>query len=187
MQYYKNYPIYCAFITKLLLCFSITTTLLSCTNTDALNHVASNHVAQEIQVCFTPPKGCAVHIVSQINEATDTIYLQAYGFTSQNIADALINASKRGVKVHVMVDRTSIKGKGSKTHLLVENNIPLTVCKVSGIAHNKIIIIDGLTVITGSYNFTEAAEIRNAENVLIIKDPTLAQAYITNWKKLQAR
>lgn len=49
--------------------------------------------------------------------------------------------------------------------------------------HNKIIIIDRETVITGSFNFTKAAEEKNAENVLIIRDKALAKVYIDTWDK----
>jgi phosphatidylserine/phosphatidylglycerophosphate/cardiolipin synthase-like enzyme len=49
------------------------------------------------------------------------------------------------------------------------------------IAHNKIIIIDGETILTGSFNFTNAAREKNAENVLMIRDPTLAAQYTQNW------
>jgi phosphatidylserine/phosphatidylglycerophosphate/cardiolipin synthase-like enzyme len=51
------------------------------------------------------------------------------------------------------------------------------------IAHNKIMIIDGETVITGSFNFTKAAEEKNAENLLVIRDKKLAEQYIKNWKE----
>ena len=43
-------------------------------------------------------------------------------------------------------------------------------------------IIDGVTVITGSFNFTKSAEDRNAENLLVIRDKVLAAKYVENWK-----
>ena len=49
------------------------------------------------------------------------------------------------------------------------------------IAHNKVIVIDGETVLTGSFNFTKAAQEKNAENLLIIRDPALAAQYTKNW------
>jgi len=49
------------------------------------------------------------------------------------------------------------------------------------IAHNKIMNIDGEIVITGSFNFTKAVQEKNAENLLIIRDPTLAAQYTQNW------
>ena len=50
------------------------------------------------------------------------------------------------------------------------------------IAHNKLMVIDGETVITGSFNFTKAAEENNAENLLVIHDKKLAERYIKNWQ-----
>jgi len=51
------------------------------------------------------------------------------------------------------------------------------------IAHNKVMIIDGEAVITGSFNFTKAAEESNAENLLVIRDKKLAERYIKNWQE----
>jgi phosphatidylserine/phosphatidylglycerophosphate/cardiolipin synthase-like enzyme len=52
----------------------------------------------------------------------------------------------------------------------------------NAIAHNKIMVIDGQTVITGSFNFTKAAEENNAENLLVIRSPELAATYAANWQ-----
>ncbi len=38
-------------------------------------------------------------------------------------------------------------------------------------------------MITGSFNFPKAAEERNAENLLVIRDRKLAEIYIRNWKE----
>ncbi len=61
--------------------------------------------------------------------------------------------------------------------------IPTFIDDKHAIAHNKVMIIDKAKVITGSFNFTKAAEEKNAENVLIIKDKALAKVYIENWEK----
>ena len=44
-------------------------------------------------------------------------------------------------------------------------------------------VIDGRTVITGSFNFTKAAEEKNAENLLVISDPDIAAKYTKNWQE----
>jgi phosphatidylserine/phosphatidylglycerophosphate/cardiolipin synthase-like enzyme len=51
------------------------------------------------------------------------------------------------------------------------------------IAHNKVMVVDGVTVITGSFNFTAAAQNRNAENLLVIRDPALAARSRENWQR----
>ena len=134
-----------------------------------------------ISTCFTPPSGCASVIASNISKARDSIYVQAYGFTSGEIAKALINAHKRGVEVKVLLDKSNIGAKHSKMRDLREVGIEVDIDAVSGIAHNKIIIIDKQKVITGSFNFTTSADIRNTENVIIVSNSEIAKQYIQNW------
>ena len=72
-----------------------------------------------------------------------------------------------------------------KRHIsfFLDQGIPVRIDVVHAIAHNKIMIIDGENVITGSFNFTKAAEEKNAENLLVIHDKRSAERYIRNWKE----
>ncbi len=84
------------------------------------------------------------------------------------------------VQVKILLDR-SLKQKFSKLHELQRAKIEVGIDKVPSIAHNKVIIIDKKKVITGSFNFTAAADKRNAENVIVIDDAELADSYLQNW------
>jgi phospholipase D len=139
--------------------------------------------ASEVNTCFTPPAGCGIVIANLISKAQDSIYVQAYGFTSGEIAKALINAHNRGVKVRVLLDKSNIGSKHSKMRDIRKAGIEVSIDKVSGIAHNKVIIIDKQKVITGSFNFTRSADSRNTENVIIINDKSVANEYLQNWLK----
>jgi phosphatidylserine/phosphatidylglycerophosphate/cardiolipin synthase-like enzyme len=90
--------------------------------------------------------------------------VQAYSFTSAPIAKALLNAHKRGVKVEVILDRSQKTQKYSSATFLYNVGIPVKIDAQHTIAHNKVMIIDGETVITGSFNFTKPADENNAEN-----------------------
>ena len=139
-------------------------------------------LASKLDVCFTPPSGCSEKIIEEINKSKTSIYVQAYGFTSKKIADSLINAHLRGVKVQVILDRSNMSKKGySKLMDLKEAGIDISLDIVPGIAHNKVMIIDEKKVITGSFNFTEAADKRNSENVIIIEDKETVKQYLNNW------
>jgi phosphatidylserine/phosphatidylglycerophosphate/cardiolipin synthase-like enzyme len=70
----------------------------------------------------------------------------------------------------------------SSTDFLGNQGIPTRIDAAHAIAHNKVMIIDGETVISGSFNFTRSAEERNADDLLVIRDKTLAGRYIANWK-----
>jgi phosphatidylserine/phosphatidylglycerophosphate/cardiolipin synthase-like enzyme len=73
-----------------------------------------------------------------------------------------------------------ISGKNFKKEL-ANLGIPVKIDDVHAIAHNKIVIIDGETIITGSFNFTKSTEENNAENLLVIHNRKLAERYIKNW------
>jgi phosphatidylserine/phosphatidylglycerophosphate/cardiolipin synthase-like enzyme len=135
------------------------------------------------KVCFSPKGGCTENIIEQINAARSEILVQAHSFTSALIAKALIDAYKRGVKMEVILDKSQRKEKYTSATFLMNAGIPTFIDDKHAIAHNKIMIIDKDTVITGSFNFTKAAEEKNAENVLVIKSKELAKMYLDNWMK----
>jgi len=135
-----------------------------------------------IQVFFSPQGGCTEAIVQALANTRTNVYVQAYSFTSQPIAKALIDAHKRGVKVFVLLDRSQRTEKYSSATFLTNYGVPTWIDARHAIAHNKVMILDGQTVITGSFNFTKAAEEKNAENLLIIQDAAIASKYLTNWQ-----
>lgn len=137
--------------------------------------------AAELSACFTPNDDCQTEIVTRISRAQREIRVQAYSFTSAPIAKALIDAHKRGVDVQVILDRSRKTERYSEAAFLNNNGIPVFIDQCCAIAHNKLMVIDRTLVITGSFNFTRAAQERNAENVLFVEDTELAQRYLNNW------
>ena len=133
-------------------------------------------------VCFTPGGNCTDLIVDTLGEAKSSILVQAYSFTSAPIAKALLDAHKRGVPVRVILDKSQRNEKYSSADFLANQGVPTMIDANHAISHNKVIIIDGETVISGSFNFTKAAQEKNAENVLIIRDKALAVQYTQNWQ-----
>src|SRR5512143_1406241 len=107
-------------------------------------------------VCFTPPPGCTDFIVQELAQARETIHVQAYYLTYKPVADALIAAHQRGVKVSVLLDTAMRTRSDSQAPLLSAAGIPVWIdafhATRKGLAHNKIIIIDAATVMTGSFN-----------------------------------
>jgi phosphatidylserine/phosphatidylglycerophosphate/cardiolipin synthase-like enzyme len=136
-----------------------------------------------VQVYFSPKGGCTSAIIKEIEQAKTDIFVQAYSFTSAPIAKALVNAHKRGVKVEVILDKSQRSAKYTSATFLKNAGIPTYIDAQHAIAHNKIIIIDNASVITGSFNFTKAAEEKNAENILVISSKELAENYMNNWQE----
>lgn len=141
----------------------------------------ANAIAGDIQVYFSPKGGCTEAIVGNLNRATNTVLVQAYSFTSAPIAKALVEAKKRGVLVQVILDKSQRTANYSSADFVAHAQIPTFIDAKHAIAHNKIMIIDGKTVLSGSFNFSKAAEESNAENLLVIQDPQMARKYTDNW------
>ena len=142
-----------------------------------------------VQVAFTPWDNAEGMIVDGIRRAKTQILVQAFSFTSRTLANALIAAKRRGVDVRVMADREqTFSGESSRIPDLVQAGIPVALEVRYQSAHNKVMVIDAGTadaaVITGSYNWTYAAQFKNAENVLILRhNPDIANAYAANWRR----
>jgi phosphatidylserine/phosphatidylglycerophosphate/cardiolipin synthase-like enzyme len=106
--------------------------------------------------------------VECLNGAKQTINLQAYSFTSSAIHKALAEAHDRVVKVRLILDKSNQGDKYGGATYAPNHGIDIAIDRKHAISHSKIILIDRQTIITGSFNFTNAAEERNEENLVII-------------------
>lgn len=135
-----------------------------------------------LRVCFSPEGQCTDKIVDAIHSAQSSISVAAYAFTCPRIAEALRDAYRRGVDVKLLIDKSQLKEKYSQLSFLFKEGVPVFIDSAEGLAHNKIMLFDNRWVLTGSFNFTRAANSKNAENILLIDDPSLAQIYKKNWE-----
>lgn len=147
--------------------------------------------AGTVQYAFTPGDAVDAMIIAAVDAARQQILVQAYSFTHRRIADALLRAHRRGVEVAVLVDAEQARSEPGVLHDLARGKVPLRYDRQHAAAHNKTMVIDaGLeqcTVITGSYNYTIAAQQRNAENALILRgNSPLCEAYYNNWRRHHA-
>ena len=142
-----------------------------------------------IEFAFTPGDDAAALIVRTIDAAKSQVLMQAFSFTHREIANALVRAHHRGLDVQVIADRDQTELiESTAMHHLVGAGLPVFTDADHSAAHNKVIVIDHNakrpTLITGSFNFTFAAQYRNAENVLVLRgNPDLTRAFFDNWQK----
>lgn len=145
-----------------------------------------------VEVLFTPWDDAEGALIRALDEARQTIHVQAYLLTSRNIARALKAAQARGVAVAILADKAMVvNGQNSLIPELARAGIPVWLETRYNIAHNKIMLIDGASphgaVLTGSYNYTWSAQARNAENLLILRDdPALQQKFLEHWQRHRA-
>lgn len=145
-----------------------------------------------IEYAFTPEDDATGLVERVIDTARSQVLVQAFSFTHQRIAAALVRAHRRGVDVQVIADPEQAELIGHNVvGLLLSGKVPVYADAVHSAAHNKIIVIDSgderPVLITGSFNFTFAAQFRNAENLLVFRgNRELARAYMDNWERHRA-
>ncbi len=141
----------------------------------------------ETQVYFSPNAGSQEAVVKEINKAEKSIDVAMYAITSREIAQALLKAKARGLKVKVDLDKSQITERYSKSRYLIAKGVDVKFHLGPGLMHDKFAVLDGHVVITGSFNWTAAADKKNMENLLIITDKGLAQKFAKEFKHLWAQ
>lgn len=143
---------------------------------------AINYSGILIENYFCPDDGCEEEVSAELKMAEKSIYFMAFSFTSEKIADSIL--FKDGIDIKGVMDSSSAGTKFSQYGRLRDFGIDVLKDKSKKLMHHKVFIIDGNTVITGSFNPTEGANKRNDENILIIHDPRIAEKYMEEFLRV---
>lgn len=118
---------------------------------------------------FSPNRGTIDVLIGFIDRCEKSIDAAVYSLTHDDVAQALIRAHERGVKIRLLVDNLQASSRYSDDDLLRERGIEVREDNSSGYMHHKFIIGDSNAVGTGSYNWTKSAETKNTENFMIVR------------------
>jgi len=135
-------------------------------------------------VCFSPAGRCSTLLINLFNNAKKSIYVLIYSFTLDDVADALIEASRRGVDVKIVIESDNAYSRGSEYTRLLENGIAVRLDSNPYQMHHKVAIIDGEIVITGSMNWSFSGDTRNDENIIVIEDRDVAARYLNEFNRI---
>jgi phosphatidylserine/phosphatidylglycerophosphate/cardiolipin synthase-like enzyme len=158
---------------------TVTTTLYATHTTTATEKVGAVEV-----VCFSRAERCDDLLTGLIRGSKDRIYVAIYSFTSDRLAEALIEARRRGVDVRVVMERREANVTGSEYPRLLGAGVDVRLDANPGLMHHKFMVIDGEIVVTGSYNWSAAAEERNDENLVVIRDRAVAGAFEREFERI---
>ena len=143
--------------------------------------------AGSVEVAFSPEGGGQDLVLKTIDSAHRTIRVLAYSFTSAPVTAALLRAKKRGVDVAIVADRKSSLDNGkarAALGALAAAGVAVRCTSAWAIHHDKTVVVDGRHVETGSFNFSDAAERRNSENIIVLwNNPELAAVYMRHWQR----
>ena len=148
-----------------------------------ISYLRKNLEIEVLGIFFSPKGECEETIIKWINNANKSIHILIYSFTLDSIANALINAHNRGVDVKVVFEKSQI-GRGSEYQRLKKAGVPVRNDTNSHLMHNKVMIIDGKIVFTGSYNWSFNAEKYNDENLIVIKSEWIAEEYEKKFEEI---
>jgi phosphatidylserine/phosphatidylglycerophosphate/cardiolipin synthase-like enzyme len=141
-----------------------------------------------VEVYFSPDDGVLEHLIQVVRDAQSSINFLAFSFTADTLAQAMIEKSRAGVAVRGVFDSDQIdSNQGGDYDWMANTGLDVRRDSLPGQMHNKIIIIDDRVVVTGSYNFSNSAERRNDENIVIIHDPQTAGLYRAEFEAIFER
>ncbi|MEM1520850.1 MAG: phospholipase D family protein [Candidatus Korarchaeum sp.] len=136
-----------------------------------------------VEALFCPEDGCSKAVISLFDRANETIDVAVYSFTHPDIADALIRAKERGVRVRVILEGEQVTSY-SQYGKLKSAGIDVILDKNEYLMHNKFAVVDGKVVATGSFNYTVAADRRNDENLVMILDEATAGGFEKEFEEM---
>jgi len=144
-------------------------------------------VRGSIETYFSPKDKIAPIVVQLIDDAQHTLDIAAFTFSHRDVAQAIVRAHERGVKIRFVMDYTQSRLVTCRAIDLLEAGIEVRTRRRRGFQHNKYLIIDGEIVMTGSFNFSASADNLNTENVLVIRDaPEIVAAFVANHNAILA-
>ena len=136
------------------------------------------------KVYFSPNGGCQEAVITEFSKAKKSIDVAMYYLTAREIAQELVKAQERKVVVRVVLDDGQESQRYSKSRYLIKQGIGVRYHIGTGIMHNKFAVIDGKTLLTGSFNWTPTANEKNEENLLVMTDKKIVQKYVERFEYL---
>ena len=137
-----------------------------------------------INVYFAPEDNVEKIIHDRINKAEKSIRFMQFSFTSDVIGEVIIKKFKEGVDVRGVFEKKGSNTEYSEYVKMIVESVPVRLDKNRDTMHHKVIIIDDIFVITGSFNISKNANIRNDENIIILDSPELALKYIEEFNRI---
>lgn len=106
----------------------------------------------------------------ELEMARDSIDVAVFTLTLDSLVDILIRKHKAGLRVRVITDNRQANVRGADAQRLKDTGVPVRTDRSFYAMHHKFAIIDGTTLINGSFNWTAQASHGNQENVVIFRN-----------------
>lgn len=138
-----------------------------------------------IDVYFSPDDGVLAGLVPVLESAQESIYFLAYSFTANQLGEIVRQKAEAGLTISGVMDDEQVRSnQGTEFDPFRQADLDVRIDGIDGLMHHKVFIIDEKIVVFGSYNFSQSAEQRNDENLLIIYDPVIAEQFLFEFQRV---
>ena len=134
--------------------------------------------------CFSPGDGCLMTILGELGRARRSADICVFTITDDRITSAIVAAHERKVLVRIITDNDKQHDHGSDVGRLRAAGVALRVDETEHHMHHKFAVLDGATLLNGSYNWTRSAAIHNEENLLVTSDSALVQTFTRHFASM---
>jgi phosphatidylserine/phosphatidylglycerophosphate/cardiolipin synthase-like enzyme len=140
----------------------------------------------QVENYFSPDDGVINPLVKLLNNAEKSIYFLTFSFTSNELGDIIRAKNEAGLKIAGVMDEEQISSnQGTEFDPFKQGGIDVRIDGNAGQMHHKVFVVDEKIVVLGSYNFSQNAELRNDENIILVYDPIIAQQFIMEFERVQ--
>ena len=136
------------------------------------------------QAYFSPGPDCRIAIEQAMETALSELLICVFTISDDRLSDAVMAAHRSGLTVRVISDNDKMHDRGSDVERLSQAGVNMRIDRSPEHMHHKFMVIDGRTVMTGSYNWTRSAETRNEENIIAVDDPLLATRFSEEFERI---
>jgi len=141
----------------------------------------------EIQVYFSPDDGAQAYLLNALNAAEESIFFMAFSFTSDEVGAAVLQKAEEGLSVRGVMEEEQVNSNiGTEYDAFKQAGLNIRIDGNDGQMHHKVMVIDERVVVFGSYNFTNSAETRNDENMVILDNADIAAYFVQEFNKVYA-
>lgn len=139
-----------------------------------------------IDILFSPDDGALAALVPLLEGAQESIYFLAYSFTSNQLGEIVRLKTEAGITIAGVMDDGQIRSnQGTEFDPFRQAELDVRKDGIDGLMHHKVFVIDESIVVLGSYNFSQNAEERNDENLMIIYNPVIAGQFLLEFQRIQ--
>lgn len=154
-----------------------------------VNTALDSQPAQTSSVYFSPGDTCRNVIVQQIISADATVNICVFTISDDVIADSILKAHQKGIDIKLITDNDKALDMGSDIEQLHNAGIPIKMDETRNHMHHKFMVVDGRSIVTGSYNWTRSAALYNQENIILARDPVMVRSFLKEfdllWQKMK--